>query len=522
LSKADAEKANSAKSLFLANMSHEIRTPMNGVIGMSDLLANTSLTSEQKDYTDTIRTSGVALLSIINNILDFSKIESGNMEMDIHPFPLAKCIEDVLNIFALKASQSSVDLIYMIENNLPAMILGDATKIKQVLMNLVGNALKFTEVGEVLIKVRAIAPTNKLLDDKFMMEFSVQDSGIGIPNDKLDKLFKSFSQVDSSTTRKYGGTGLGLAISQKLIGLMGGEIRVESNPGEGTTFTFSIEASAARDPLRVFTQQSFPSLKGKKLLIVDDNATNRNILKYQLEHLEIDVTMAADGQSALEKIDPTSPFDIIITDMQMPQMDGAELTQKIKQACPQIPVILFTSMGDYIPDKQLFANILMKPLKQQQLIDAVLQELKASNRKTVLKKTQDSFADFALRFPLNILIAEDNPTNQKLARMVLSKMGYEPDLVNNGLEAVQALHQKHYDLILMDVLMPIMDGLEATKIIRENDKFSYVPVIIAVTANALDGDREKCIGAGMDDYISKPFRMDDLVAAIERAIEKLA
>ncbi len=522
--KIEAEKANSAKSLFLANMSHEIRTPMNGVIGMADLLASTTLTPEQKEFNDTIRTSGEALLSIINNILDFSKIESGKMELDNHPFALSKCVEDVLDIFALKASQTGVDLIYVIDNNLPTQLIGDQTKIKQILINLVGNAIKFTEKGEVFLNVKSITPnpSTALASDEHLIEFSVKDSGIGIPKDKLDKLFKSFSQVDSSTTRKYGGTGLGLAISQKLIELMGGEIEVESVINEGTTFSFILKLAAAPNSVKIFVTNPFPTLKGRRVLIVDDNKTNRNILKYQLENWELDVTMAASGKEGILLFANSNPFELVITDMQMPEMDGVEFTNSIKKMNAAIPVVLFTSMGDLIPQKELFSSVLMKPLKQQQLLDTILNELKLTNRKSIQKKPVDNtLAEMSQKYPLTILIAEDNPINQKLASTVLTKMGYAPDIANNGLEALAALDIKSYDLILMDVLMPEMDGLEATIAIKKNIAYQKRPIIVAVTANALEGDREKCIVAGMDDYLSKPFKMDELISAIERAALKL-
>ncbi|TAH27470.1 MAG: response regulator [Cytophagales bacterium] len=521
--KIEAEKANSAKSLFLANMSHEIRTPMNGVIGMAELLSNTSLTEEQKEFNDTIRTSSEALLSIINNILDFSKIESGNMELDLHSFSITKCIEDVLDVFAVKASKTGLDLIYVVDNNLPNQLVGDSTKIRQVLINLVGNAMKFTEKGEVFVNIKKIIPypSQNLFSDEHLIEFSVKDSGIGIPADKLEKLFKSFSQVDSSTTRKYGGTGLGLAISQKLIELMGGEIQVQSIINEGTTFSFVLKLKTAPNAVTNFGVNPVQSLKNKKILVVDDNKTNRNILKYQLSNWEINVSLAESGKEGIELF-KSNTFDLVISDMQMPEMDGSEFTSTIKQINSNIPVILFTSMGDYIPNKELFCAILSKPLKQQQLLDTITNELKLSNKISVQKKSNENpLAETALKYPLTILIAEDNPINQKLATTVLSKMGYTADVANNGLEALKALENKKYDLILMDVLMPEMDGMEATAKIKSMEEFKNTPIIVAMTANALEGDKEKCLLAGMDDYMSKPFKMDDLINTLERTHAKI-
>ena len=511
----EAEEANRAKSIFLATMSHEIRTPMNGVIGMASLLSETSLTDQQKEFTDTIRTCGESLLTVINDILDFSKIESGKMELESNDFDLRNCIEEVLDVFAGKASQIGLDLVYQIDNNVPTQVVGDGLRLRQILMNLVGNAVKFTQKGEIFVGVHLVKP---ITNSQIMLGFEVRDTGIGIPHDKIERLFKSFSQVDSSTTRKYGGTGLGLAISEKLIALMGGKIQVESKYGHGSTFSFNISAAQSRQNLRTYVHHNMQGLEGKRVLVVDDNRTNRNIIKGQLEMWKLVPVLAQSGMDALNTLHHADRFDLVISDMQMPEMDGVELAKKIKLHQKDIPIILLSSVGDEYSktNPDLFNSILNKPTKQNVLCKQILQALKPNSRmvqeeqKTIEKLPSDFSADY----PMNILVAEDNVINQKLIEHILTRLGYKIEIVDNGREAIHALRQSSYDIVLMDVQMPEMDGLEATRSIRKD--LSYQPLIIALTANAMQGDMEECLQAGMNDYLSKPVKLEEVTAMLAK------
>ncbi|WP_310586119.1 hybrid sensor histidine kinase/response regulator [Telluribacter humicola] len=514
----EAERANKAKSVFLATMSHEIRTPMNGVLGMTSLLQETPLTAEQREFADTIKQCGVNLMGVINDILDFSKIESGNMELDEQEMDLRTCIEEVLDLFSTKAAQQGLDLVYQIDSRVPVHIVGDSLRLRQILINLVGNAIKFTTKGEIFVGVelRNLTNTNEL-----DLAFQVRDTGIGIPKDKLHRLFRAFSQVDSSTTRKYGGTGLGLAISERLVNLMGGEIAVESEEGKGTTFCFNIHCTATSETKRQYIVFNTIGNEGKRVLVVDDNQTNLTILRSQLEQWKLVPVLASSGQEALEILAESLPFQLVISDMQMPGMDGVELARAIKDRQPQLPIILLSSIGDEsrkaYPD--LFAAVMTKPVKQQQLsklVQLVLREQDAELVPTVSQPPAQVLSDtFAAHHPLTILIAEDNLFNQKLAVHILKKLGYDVDLAQNGLEVLEQLKSRYYEVILMDVQMPEMDGLEATQLIRQN--FERQPVIIAMTANALQGDREICLKAGMDIYVSKPIMLDELKNALQQA-----
>ncbi|OOQ59651.1 hypothetical protein BC343_05670 [Mucilaginibacter pedocola] len=509
-----ADRANQEKSIFLATMSHEIRTPMNGVIGMSSLLSETALTDEQRMFTDTIINCGETLIHVINNILDFSKIESGNLELEGDDFNLRQCVEDVLDMFAIKAGQLKLDLVYEIAEGIPANIIGDPLRLKQILINLLSNAMKFTEKGEIGIKVDII---DIGADGRLSLKFDVWDTGIGIPQDKITRLFKAFSQVDSSTTRKYGGTGLGLAICEKLVKLMGGEVGVKSTYGEGSSFYFTIKTIAGSSKPVSTNSADIQDLKGKKILVIDDNETNLAILRRQFESWNLKPILTSSGAEALVALQKDKHIDLVITDMEMPVMDGAMVAKLIKDSYPQLPIILLSSIGEEFKndERQLFTSIMSKPIKQQQLSKQVFTALRnrpVSHDEVVAKtKLSTTFGD---KYPFDILIAEDNEVNQHVIKHILRKMGYQPTIVKNGQEALDAMYGGSYGLILMDMQMPVMDGLEATRAIRASNITQ--PVIIALTANAMDTDQQLCYQAGMDDYICKPVKLDELMNKLSK------
>ncbi|MEP6948560.1 MAG: response regulator [Ginsengibacter sp.] len=516
--KREADIACNAKDKLLSLISHEIRTPMNGVMGMATLMEATDLNNEQLEYIETILSCSKSLLTnideiLISDMLDFSKVDSESLELSLKNFDLRNCIEEVLNMFAGKAAEAGLDLVYQIDKDVPIQITSDYKRLQQILINLVENAVRFTSQGEVFITVNLITTTSA---GQLQLGFTVRDTGSGVSEDKLEHIFKGVLPTDYSTVNKQINKGFGLVICKRLIEKMGGQITLASSPGHGSTFVFSILTTASQQAVPDFAGNEMIGFEGSQILIVEDNLTSNAVLNSQLEQWKLLPALATSGKQALEILSQVS-VDLVITDLVMPEMDGIQLSQLIKSRYPKIPIILLNPVNDerHKQYEEIFSATISKPVKQHSLFDTILTELRHKNNSVTGNRASHQIPDnFSEMYPLRILVAEDNPVNQKWIKKILSKIGYQCEIAENGKAVLEIVSHKHFDLILMDVQMPEMDGMEATRMIRVC--LETQPVIVAMTANVMQGDREECIQSGMNDYISKPVELTVLLKVLEK------